>query len=268
MSYSLTDLTHADAEVRFAAAQHFGKTGDTSAIPALIAALPDADSKVQYGVLSSLIKLKASEALHPILDVLLADTGSRVWTLINLNIGQRLRAGLLDMAQPGDLALSDRLHDILQGQDLNILQRALFVRMLGRTGDARRFDELHHLLTAGHPLLRGPAAEALGYLGDPRALAGLLAVLRDTGADDQVREPAAVALGQLGDPAAFDDLVAFLLDDNEFVRAACATALGKLGDRRAIEPLSQAMLQDTGMVSDAAFEALKQFSSGSYTTIL
>lgn len=268
MTYTVTDLAHANAEVRFAAAQHFGKAGDVSAIPALIAALPDPDSKVQYGVLSSLIKLKASEALHPILDVLLADTGSRVWTLINLNIGQRLRTGLLDMARPGDLALSDRLHNALQGHDLNILQRALFVRMLGRTEDTRRFEELHLLLTEGHPLLRGPAAEALGYLGDQRALAGLLTILRDTAVDDQVREPAAVALGQLGDPTVFDDLVTFLVDDNEFVRAACATALGKLGDRRAIEPLSQAMLQDTKLVSDAAFEALKQFSSGSYTTIL
>ncbi|MCS7072254.1 MAG: HEAT repeat domain-containing protein, partial [Anaerolinea sp.] len=94
MTYNQTDLTHADAEVRFAAAQHFGKTGDISAIPALIKALPDPDSKVQYGVLSSLIKLEASEALHPIIDLLLADTGSRVWALLNLNIGQRLRAGL------------------------------------------------------------------------------------------------------------------------------------------------------------------------------
>lgn len=268
MPHTLTDLTHTNADVRFAAAQHFGKIGDTDAIDALISALPDPDSKVQYSVLSSLIKLEARQALHPIMDVLLADTASRIWALLSLNIGMRLRSGLLDMAQPGDLALSDRLHAALQTGDLNILQRALFVRMLGRTTDARRFDDLNNLLASGHPMLRGPAAEALGYLGDRRAIDNLLAVLRDTHADDQVREPAAIALGQLGDPAAFDDLVTFLLDDNEFVRAACATALGLLGDRRAVEHLSQAMLQDTGMVSDAAFNAIKQFSDDHFTTTI
>lgn len=271
LTQHLTDLTHADAEVRYAAAHalgapQFAAADDVAA--ALIAALPDANSKVQYAVVSALVKHNLTHALHPILDVLLADVDNRIWGLLNLNIGMRLRSGLLGLAQAGDLALSDRLIAALDRAEFTILQRALIVRLIGRTADTRRTDWLIEVLLRGHPMLRGAAAEALGYLGDRRAIDALLTYARDPRADDQIREPAVIALGRLGDVAVFDDLAAGLYDDNEFVRAASATALGELGDRRAIELLSQVMMKDTGMVADAAFAALQRFSSGSYTQIL
>ena len=51
------------------------------------------------------------------------------------------------------------------------------------------------------------------------------------------RRAAAEALGQLGDKRAVEPLIAALQDDVENVRQAAAEALGQLGDERAVEPL-------------------------------
>jgi len=266
LTQHLADLTHTNTEVRYAAAHALGAPQFAAAdgvAAALIAALPDTNSKVQYAVISALVKHTIYPALHPILDVLLPDVDNRIWALLNLNLGMRLRSGLLALAQAGDLALSDRLHAALDRADFTILQRALLIRLIGRTADPRRTDWLIDVLLHGHPMLRGPAAEALGYLRDRRAIAALLTSARDLRADDQIREPAVIALGRLGDISVFDDLAAGLSDENAFVRAASATALGELGDRRAIELLSQVMVKDTDIVTAAAFAALQRFSRSS-----
>lgn len=52
-----------------------------------------------------------------------------------------------------------------------------------------------------------------------------------------VRLAAAEALGEIGDARAVDPLIAVLQDDNEDVRRAAAEALGKIRDKRAVEPL-------------------------------
>ncbi|ACL17788.1 HEAT repeat domain-containing protein [Methanosphaerula palustris] len=47
----------------------------------------------------------------------------------------------------------------------------------------------------------------------------------------------AEALGRLGDPRAVDDLIGALQDEDRFVRKKAVWALGRLGDPRAIPPL-------------------------------
>ncbi|RMF83541.1 MAG: NACHT domain-containing protein, partial [Nitrospirae bacterium] len=83
------------------------------------------------------------------------------------------------------------------------------------------------------------AAEALGKLGDPRAVEPLLQALGDESRG--VRRAAAEALGKLGDPRAVEPLLQALGDRYSDVRLAAAEALGKLGDPRAVEPLLQAL---------------------------
>ena len=55
------------------------------------------------------------------------------------------------------------------------------------------------------------------------------------------RRTAAEALGQLGDARAVEPLTAALGDRNGAVRKAAAEALGQLGDARAVEPLTTAL---------------------------
>jgi len=101
------------------------------------------------------------------------------------------------------------LDDQVAGED-----RAKACWLLGRTGDERAFRPLIAALHDPDPRLRGEAARALGALGSPRAVPGLIAVLQaDT--DSGTRMAAAYSLGLLGDHRAVDPLLARLADSGE-----------------------------------------------------
>src|SRR5215207_5700920 len=108
LEQAIEQLNHADPEMRFAAAQTLGASNDLAAVEPLLTALPDANSKVQYACVSGLIKLGDARAAEPIITTLLNERGSRLWELLKLNIGLRLRAGLLDMIERGDIVMADR----------------------------------------------------------------------------------------------------------------------------------------------------------------
>lgn len=262
----LQNLTHADPTVRYEAAQKLGASNDSRAIQPLIGALPDANSKVQYAAFSGLIKLNAGEAAEPLLDLLLTDLDSKIWDLLKLNIGLRLRAGLLELMPHGDAHMSEQIVAALDTDTLDDHQRALFLRLLGRTATNDRVDMLIDILLHGSPVIQGAAAEALGYLGAADGVNPLLIFLHDQ--RDELREIAAEALGRIGDARAFDAVLPLLNDESEWVRRAAAVALGDLGDRRAVEPLSAALQDENTVVVDAAFDALKKLSYGSYDVTL
>ena len=79
--------------------------------------------------------------------------------------------------------------------------------------------------------MREGAAEALGTIGDNRAVEPLTKALSD--ADSDVREGAAGALGEIGEPAV-EPLVKALNDANGDVRRKAAEAPGTIGDGRAV----------------------------------
>jgi len=112
---------------------------------------------------------------------------------------------------------------------------------------------LMQILRLSHFEARQAAAEALGLIGDARALAPLLAALKDP--DSAVRREAIEAIAHIGQAA--EEPVLHLLDDPDSeVRAAAAKTLGKLRDRRAIERLRSATNDPEMAVRDAAWHAL------------
>jgi HEAT repeat protein len=88
--------------------------------------------------------------------------------------------------------------------------------------------------------VREAAADALGTLGDVRAVDPLIAALGD--GDGGVRWAAANALGILEDDRALEPLILALEQrhDDE-LRLVAASALGELGDARAVDPLLAAL---------------------------
>lgn len=262
----LADMTHLDPVVRYEAAQKLGASGDSRAIQPLIAALNDENTKVQYAAFSGLIKLNAGDAAAPLLDLLLTSPSSKIWELLKLNIGMRLRSGLLDLLPHGDSALAARINAALDDPALDEAQRALLIRMLGRTATGERTEQLIDILLHGSPTIQGAAAEALGYIGDPAGVAPLTLFLYDS--RNELREIAVEALGRIGHASAFDKVLVVLGDENEWVRRAAAEALGALGDHRAVEPLSEALKDENVVVQDAAFDALKKLSYGRYDATL
>ena len=82
--------------------------------------------------------------------------------------------------------------------------------------------------------VRRAAAEALGTIGDGRAVEPLIRALNDS--DWLVRRKAAEALGTIGDGRAVEPLIRALNDADSDVRVSAAGALGTIGEP-AVEPL-------------------------------
>ena len=104
--------------------------------------------------------------------------------------------------------------------------------------------------------VRRDAAEALGELGDQRAVEPLLGALEDF----EVFRVAIRALGKLGDERAVLRLVPFLITDtfNADVRGDAARALGEIGGLTAVEALTAALNSPDAKVRKSAAGALRQ----------
>ena len=142
-----------------------------------------------------------------------------------------------------------------RGHKLGILGNALGPTSLGRmTEDAPFVRRLIKALRDKDRIIRQDAANALGKIGDERAIEPLIKVLGDS--NEFVRGAATGALGEIGDVRAVLPLIQALEDDGWGVAKAAAEALGNIGDTRAVEPLIKALKDDDSNVSSASAEAL------------
>ncbi|MEM4359453.1 MAG: HEAT repeat domain-containing protein, partial [Candidatus Bilamarchaeaceae archaeon] len=125
---------------------------------------------------------------------------------------------------------------------------------LGKIGDARAVPVLIDALKDKDRYVRYEAAEALGKIGDARAVPVLIDALKDK--DRYVRYEAAEALGKIGDARAVPVLIDALKDKDRYVRYEAAEALGKIGDARAVPVLIDALKDKDRYVRYEAAEAL------------
>jgi HEAT repeat protein len=87
-----------------------------------------------------------------------------------------------------------------------------------------------------------------------RDVNGLIRAVNDE--ERGIRLAAIEALGEIGDPRAVEPLIASLQDGSWGVRSSAATALGAIGDGRAVKPLSSLIKDSKKVVRKAAAEAL------------
>lgn len=137
----------------------------------------------------------------------------------------------------------------LRNKDENV--RRLAAEALGRLGDKRAVLPLCAALEGS---TRHAAARALGRIGDPRAVEPLCQVLRETAWTFD--NTAAQALAEIGDRRAVEPLCLALQDTSMQGREGIAEALGRLGDVQAVEPLCRALQDREWRVAIAAAEAL------------
>ncbi|MBI2841369.1 MAG: HEAT repeat domain-containing protein [Acidobacteria bacterium] len=100
------------------------------------------------------------------------------------------------------------------------------------------------------------AAEALGRIGDKRAVEPLLITL--SGADRYLREAVLTSLGRLKDGRATSPLLVLLSSQDADCRAQAARALGEIGDQSAVDPLVALFKDKESRVRQAAFRALER----------
>jgi len=184
-----------------------------------------------------------------------------------------------------DMRSLELLFPALRWRDPMARNRA--VALLVRMGPLAVPPLLARLEGAETAAERWAAADALGRIGDSRAVARLLRALEDPAMtvrrasivallrleamnavpriarrleEDQsggVRVIAAGVLGKFEDPRAVPALVRGLSDPQWYVRQASATALGQIGDRRAIAALEKATRDPRKSVARAAAAALR-----------
>jgi len=126
---------------------------------------------------------------------------------------------------------------------------------LGEIGDKRAVEPLIQALEADS-YLQARAAWALGEIGDKRAVKPLIPALQGE-LDTEVTLYAMQTLIKIGEPAV-KPLIQALKRKDSGVQARAAEALGEIGDKRAVKPLIQALKDEDPYVQGIAADALLQ----------
>ena len=175
---------------------------------------------------------------------------------------QKIRALAVEaLGKLGNPRAIEPLLEILKNDKKEMVQKAAAEALVKLGYDEKEIEYLSLIRTLHHHILyrRLAAANALGKLGDPRAVELLLGIWK-TDCERSVRKAAGEALAILG----YDDIkkiefltcIADINDHNFYARQEGAARLGELGDHRAIEPLLGILNDDTETVRKAAAEAL------------
>ena len=116
------------------------------------------------------------------------------------------------------------------GQTKHREARRFAADALGRLGDGRAVEPLIAVLAGDDKELAFWAAQSLGLIGDPRAVEPLTVALDDP----DLGAKATFALGEIGGPAV-EPLMA-IVEERRRAAALAASALGRIGDARAVGP--------------------------------
>lgn len=235
----LTALDDSDWQVRREVAFALGALDDDRAIERLTQRLDDSQREVRNAVALALWQLRASPPINELIAAL-KDSDVTV-----------RRAIVAALSEIGAVEAISGLVEALRDSDHDIRMDIIFaLKQLGTKSTL----PLLGLLSDADQRVRVVAAEALGNLGDLRAVMPLLRALNDSASE--VRISAAEALGNLGDPRAVEPLIGALNDYVGGVRESAASALGKLNDARAIEPLIEALSDPDILVQAQAVTVL------------
>jgi HEAT repeat protein len=217
-------------EMTSAVADALGEIGDPRAVDPLLAALAACDENNQQGIIYALGKLKDRRALEPLMERLRTS---------NAEYSISSRPLITTLGELGDPRAVETLLQVLPKLDADSLPYLAY--SLGQLRDRRAMPALLTLLRTPSPShlpafepycedLRAQAARALGEIGDPQAVPGLIAAL-DAGSMLS-RQCAAEALGRLKDRRAVPALTAALPTLAPTARAAAEQALKALQARK------------------------------------
>ncbi len=185
-------------------------------------------------------------------------------------IDHRLRAvstlGDLLLKEPMEAGILCLLECVRQERNTRLIMQAMSVLSRIKAEDAVPvlIDVLlaTHIALYDHPesfnfeksdesaRLRCGAAQALGKIGDNRAIIPLMSILNNREENYRLRLAVAESLGRLGDEYAVNPLIDILSDEREksvYLKESAVKALGMLGDIRAISPLIDVLESKRGI---------------------
>ena len=273
-----------DIDLREAAANALCEIRDSSAVPALIDAL--VDDPEMY------VRLTAAKALGLIGDARAVPV--LVGTMLNVRWHLLRRAAVWALGEIGDITTLADLLDALNDDDEQVrrdaalviikiwkphaLKEALWHRdwrvreaavwAYGQSKYSGAVPSLIELLYDEERNVRLSVVKALGHIGDPRAVPGLLQCIQIE-RDEQVLILSIVALGEIGNAEAVETLTDRLVNGDETFREATAKALGSIGHHSALESLRMALDNDPSVkVQVALIEAIAEIHHPDVVSIL
>ncbi|HEY4424420.1 MAG TPA: M56 family metallopeptidase [Pyrinomonadaceae bacterium] len=224
---------------RAASACNAARSGDTEAIPLLIAMLGD-DSR------SQLVKCWDTSRWSPALE-----------TFKHPSPGEQAALALASFGRPAFTPLTNQL----DSSNATVRRNAAWaIGELTNMAPGERANAVPQLITLlgdSDEWVRMAAARALGELRDERALSKLVATLSDD--DWRVRELSTWALSEMKDARAVTALCNVLLADTRVeVRRGAAEALGEINSADALPTLKQALNDKEPSVSAKAAWAISE----------
>lgn len=225
-------LESEQASQRWEAAEGLGELGDPRAIPALVQALRDPHAFVRWAAAQAIGRIGGEEAISLLLPLLQESDA-----LVRRSAADAL--GYLDAPE-----VRRSLRRALRDPDPTVRRNA--IEAVARLDDREAVGILAAMLTSSDDLwVRYSAAEALGVVGDHRAIAALIEAAQDR--QVLLRRAAVRSLGLLRDSRAITPLVHALRDPDAQVRLHAVEGLARLGHEMLIPELER-LLQDTASV--------------------
>ncbi len=206
-------------------------------------ALSDSSPRVRSVVSEILIENSDPRIVETLLELLRnQDPGIR-------SVSMSILAGLGPVALP-------QVEYYLNDSDPDV--RIFAAGILGESRLKQAFPALQKALTAPEENLRYAAAEALGKIGEKKAIPILVECLKD----QWVRYPSIESLGLLDASEAIPELLG-LYEEDEWVRVAVIEAVGKIGSSEQVDFLLGQMDEEDEIIMQACFTALARIEQRS-----
>ncbi len=228
----LSLLKDIDKSVRAGAIAALKKMDYSSAgnLTALIAGVGDGDSNVRKGVAKVLTDPDGVGPKKAVVDALVAkmqaDAGTRGPGGDVLSSSRFLKEGAADIAVPQLLTiLTEKDPKDPKAFKNDEGARSGAAEALGKIGDARAVQPLIDTLKTDTPTVQRVAIGSIALIAAPSGEAALIQAIKDKNADAEARLQAASGLGRIASPAAVETLVASLNDPDLKMRSAAVAAL-------------------------------------------
>lgn len=235
-------LKHIDPEVRRQALKDLKKKGDEfqDMVPALINCLEDESWRVRNTAIEMLLEMKSENVINGLINTLYKENANARNAAIEalIGLGNEATDHLIEEFKKADTGVKKFIIDIL-GNTRDLKAFPLLLKSLESEDENVRATVVEHIgnirknisvINALIDVLRGEdawtayhAADALGKIGDPRAVEALVSVL----SRNELRKPAITALGQIAEPRSLSSIVPFLKDGSRGVREEVVKSIAK-----------------------------------------
>ena len=244
-------LEHPGEDVRLQAVKALGLIGDSKATGPVIGRLNDSSEQIRVAAVRAIGELRDPRAVQ-VLSVAVGDEDKNV-----------AREAVISLGKIGGGAVIDEFVYLLDKTDDSI--QTFIARELAEICDERALDVLLRSLDDSD--IDGHAITGLVRIGEP-AVEKLIALLPEGRARDFVRANAAEALGKIGDLRAVEPLIAVIGDKDTLLRDKTIEALSRLGDVRAVEPLVRVLKTCRPRTEESIKKALVDLSPHSIDPLL